>query len=282
MWCPNCKNEYREGITVCADCGAPLVEELQEESAAEPDFSGEALSQQAEGAESAAPEAEAFAGREAVAADAEETDDDSVSQQGDEDSGEYVYDESEEILPGQPEIGRERLHRYQNSEERAQENRSSAFSLLVVGTIGLVAIILLFFDRIPAFTLGANKYMVCGVMGVLFLLFIVMGMVSMRSFRTLKSRAQSEHTLEEAIRRWCAESLSAQGIDGEIAEAGAGTDALPQPEDENYEERMYFLRTDRIRERIEAQFVNLDRAFAEHFAEEYYEELYAKEQTQES
>ena len=31
-WCPNCKNEYRAGITVCADCGAPLVDELTEEN----------------------------------------------------------------------------------------------------------------------------------------------------------------------------------------------------------------------------------------------------------
>lgn len=30
-WCPNCKNEYREGITVCADCGATLVDELPKE-----------------------------------------------------------------------------------------------------------------------------------------------------------------------------------------------------------------------------------------------------------
>ncbi|MCR5331860.1 MAG: hypothetical protein K6E62_11855 [Lachnospiraceae bacterium] len=30
-WCPKCKNEYQEGITVCADCGIPLVDELPAE-----------------------------------------------------------------------------------------------------------------------------------------------------------------------------------------------------------------------------------------------------------
>lgn len=30
-WCPKCKNEYREGITVCADCGTALVDDIAEE-----------------------------------------------------------------------------------------------------------------------------------------------------------------------------------------------------------------------------------------------------------
>ncbi|MCI8306818.1 MAG: hypothetical protein HFH14_02090 [Lachnospiraceae bacterium] len=29
-WCPKCKNEYREGITICSDCNAPLVDDLSE------------------------------------------------------------------------------------------------------------------------------------------------------------------------------------------------------------------------------------------------------------
>ena len=29
-WCPKCKNEYKEGYTVCADCGSQLVETLEE------------------------------------------------------------------------------------------------------------------------------------------------------------------------------------------------------------------------------------------------------------
>ena len=27
-WCPKCKNEYKAGYTICADCGSELVESL--------------------------------------------------------------------------------------------------------------------------------------------------------------------------------------------------------------------------------------------------------------
>lgn len=36
MWCPKCKSEYREGFTLCSECGATLVAELPKEPAFEP------------------------------------------------------------------------------------------------------------------------------------------------------------------------------------------------------------------------------------------------------
>lgn len=34
MFCPKCKTKYRKGITICPDCSAPLVEQLESEKEA--------------------------------------------------------------------------------------------------------------------------------------------------------------------------------------------------------------------------------------------------------
>lgn len=39
-FCPNCKAEYREGFTLCADCQETLVEALPDEQGSESDFIG--------------------------------------------------------------------------------------------------------------------------------------------------------------------------------------------------------------------------------------------------
>jgi hypothetical protein len=40
MFCPECRTEYREGFTACADCGVDLVPELPPEPVPEPSSEG--------------------------------------------------------------------------------------------------------------------------------------------------------------------------------------------------------------------------------------------------
>ena len=113
-WCPICKNEYREGIKLCAECKVELVDYLEEttEQSAEID------------------EQEKIARLHAmIAAAQEETDDE---------------DSAEEDPP--------MYHAYQNSAAKAEDNRTSAYTLFFVGILGFIGVILIFTGVIPVFS----------------------------------------------------------------------------------------------------------------------------------
>ena len=160
------------------------------------------------------------------------------------------------------------MPQYRSSEAKAEDNRTSACTLLAVGGIGFVAVLLVFFDVIPLYqNAGINKYLVCGVMGAMFVLFIVFGFVSMRDSRLLSVKAKSENSLLSEITRWCQENLDGAVIDGEILEEEESLDDLT-------EEEKYYRRTEKIRAAIDDKFMNLDEAFVEAFVDGYYQEMY--------
>lgn len=180
-WCPICKNEYREGIKLCAECQVELVEHLEdeEEQNAEPE------------------EQEQIARLQAMIAAVQE------------ESGE------EEVPEEEPATYRT----YRNSAVKAEDNRISAYMLFLVGILGFAGVILVFTGIIPLFpAAGTTRYFVCGVMGALFILFIVFGVVSMRDSKLLLVQAQSENSLLAEITRWCDENLTAEQIDSGLFE----------------------------------------------------------------
>lgn len=229
-WCPNCKNEYVEGIMICADCGAKLVDSLDEISEEKPrEISGE----YAEISE----ELEAL--------------------------GEMTQEELAEAAAAAKERGTWR-RQYQNSAQKAEDNKSSAYTLLCIGAVGLIAVILVMLDVIPLYqNAGVTKYFVCGVMGALFLIFLILGVISMKNFKTLSADAESEKSLVERMRKWCEENLGPEQIDEGLFE-----------EEELSEEQKYFMRTDKMKQMIEGKFMNLEEAFLDHFIDEYYQEIF--------
>ncbi|MBO5207884.1 MAG: hypothetical protein J6B68_00915 [Lachnospiraceae bacterium] len=238
-WCPKCENEYVEGIKVCADCGTELVENLEEYKAQQ---EAEALEKQTAGF----MEVEDFEVEEEI-----------------EKTEEAVKTEMSEENP-EPIKPQRRTGAYRNSAQKAEENKSSAYTLLVVGFFGLVAVVLVLFGIIPLYQNNATtRYLLCGVMGVLFLLFIIFGIVSMRTFKVLSVQAKSEDTLLMEITKWCQENLSAQVVDSGLSDM----EDLP-------EEQKYFKRADKMKQMIKDKFMNLDEAFLDHFVDDYYQNLF--------
>lgn len=158
---------------------------------------------------------------------------------------------------------------YQSNIKKAEENRSSAYMLMIIGGIGLIIVILFLLGIINIALFASNKYMVCGGMGFLFAVFFVMGVISLKSSKTFEQRAKEENNLTTEMKKWCEENMTAAVID-EIY--SADKDELAAGEDS--EEVKYFKRTERMREMINHQFVNLDEGFLDAFIDEYYPAIF--------
>lgn len=207
-WCPKCKNEYREGITVCADCGCELVAEEPKE---------------------------------------------------------VKIPTTEEILNGNLSDEQKELRAslnasvYKKSADKAEDNKSSAWTLLVVGGIGMLAMLLGMAGLLP-FRLG-NPFMFYGVMSAVFIIFIIMGIVSMKNAKVYAEQAETENTLFETMKQWCEAHLKADEIDARL-------DVEAEDLQELSDEVLYFKRYEKLKEVLNDQFMNLDQDFLDNFLDE--------------
>ena len=283
-WCPKCKNEYREGITVCPDCGETLVneEELtdwrsvlfgeQDEMEELKDFltyNGIQKSRitfdeteqvyelfvDAKDEKQAKTIARIFLeqlekGRKETVVEEENAVD------------EFLLPEEEEKPETVNDVSAQGGLTYMNSGAKAEENRSSAWVLLIVGAIGMIVMILGITGVLP-FNIG-NPYMFYGVMSAVFILFLVMGVVSMRNAKIFEKKAESENSLVDTLLKWSAENLTAEKIDAQIENAAD----IP-------EEALYYKRFEVIRSRMNHQFMNLDQQMLENLIDtKIYEQIF--------
>lgn len=182
-WCPKCETEYREGISVCADCGSALVEGLSEQK------------------ETSTPE----------------TPEEMIQNMNEENARIFLEETRKEAMERRRRLA-EGPGVYVESSKKAQDFKSGALSLLFVGGIGLIFIVLILIGVIPLHMNLFSKYLIIGVMGTLFILFIVMGFLSIKSYKMFEIKATEEDNLTKNLQAWCKDNLTKDLIDADLEE----------------------------------------------------------------
>lgn len=294
--CPKCRNEYRDGITVCADCGCQLVSEKEIVDRVPLIFGDEEAMRQLK----EYLEYSGLKDMEIVYDEKEAVYDLLINVKDKQRASKLVavfmqqeqMRQAQEVVRMQEEQARREAENpqpqwfgmgteeqktqvsrqaqpvrrspggYQNKSERAAENRSSAWTLLIVGSVGLIFLILVLAGVLPLQFRGINRYLVGGIMGVLFVIFIVMGFVSLKNSKQYAKEADSENSLKNTMEKWCRENL-----DGTKVDATLQLDTAP-------EEEWYFRRVALLKAVLNRQFVNLDQEFLDHFVDDMYDTIF--------
>lgn len=157
---------------------------------------------------------------------------------------------------------------YQDSAQLSKENKSSAYILLILGILGVITLVLIFFDVIPLYSGMTSKIITSIVMGTLFVVFIIMGIASMKNAKKLEEMATSENDLTNKIIDFCEQNLSAEMIDNDLRD---------EEWDSLEDEIKYFKRIEHIRELITKQFMNLEEDYVDYMCDEIYSGFYEEE-----
>ena len=281
-WCPNCKNEYKAGYTVCADCGATLVESLEEGKKAVY-FGGENELYQisdfmrANGMKNTEISYDKKEGTYELLVEA----DDVVQAQkmihvylqkiaapNEAKKQQEIHESySEEELAAMKQMKEAYIKEmerkpYEDTAKIAEEYKSGADSLLIVGVVGIIALVLLHLGVIPISLPPFTKWMITGVMGFLFVVFVFMGIASRKSYANLKEQAGSDHDTKEDVIKYLKENVNPVEFDADLITDDPGMEIL------------YFRRMEKLKAMVFSYADGIDVSFAEYILEEVYPDIF--------
>lgn len=223
-WCPECKNEYREGITTCVDCSIPLVDSLE-------DINKRNISN-------------------------EEYETDGSSEAIDESDAEEAQEDYNSLIDN-----RKPSSVYVKKEDKYKDTLSSAYTLLIVGFIGLLLLLLVVTNVINLNLASPGKYITYSGIGIMLIIFIIIGFVSLSTAKRLAVEASHENQLTSDILDWFCKSVSVDLIETGIT-------------DDMSEEIKYFKRFENIKKLIVKTYGELNEGYIDKLADDIYQKQF--------
>lgn len=247
MWCPKCKNEYREGITVCADCGCELVEDLSSVN----DLSdADSNSTENEFAENR------FTGSESADSESENINENADGEAVDADENEASEQDVPKSVPAA----------YVPKRTKYEDNKSSALTFLIIGGIGVVLVILHVAGVINFNLSTFSKYLTNIVMGAMFVIFLIVGIVSAKNCSRYKKEAAEEEAFTRQICSSFHELYTSDGIDNSCGINEQMT---------SYD--LWNLRYHYIENQIADEYPDLADDYLEYVTDKLYNEIYEEQ-----
>ena len=298
-WCPNCKTEYREGITHCADCKVELVAEYKDAVLSDAtvalvhvdeenrmfaqklhdflEYSGilsVVLEEDGLTGVYVTPEDEKRAKKcfkafysvesEKVMQKAEEA----AFLKGeefdyfgdDEEDSEEATSDSRAVNAAQASARKEEDagKKYVSAASRYEDYRSSGFTFLILGSLGMVFALLNFLDVISLF----GSTFSCVVLFVMFGIFLALGIFSFVKAGQLKAGADAENKTVEEAKRWMEQNFTKDMLNTVTSD--------DSEEEIQSEELLYMDRLDQLVARLLAAFPSLNDSLAEQLVDEFF------------
>ena len=161
--------------------------------------------------------------------------------------------------------GNEDIKVYQDKKAKAEDFKSSAYTLLFVGILGIAALILIEAGVLPIHLIAPGKYITYTVMGAMFVIFIITGIASFRSSKKYEGEAKAENEQTTAIKTWILANLTKEEIAAKAAEQSGETTIEDLPQD-----MQYFHYFAVLKDAVIQQFGELDTAYLDALCEEMY------------
>lgn len=103
-----------------------------------------------------------------------------------------------------------------NKVDKAKEVKSTSIMLIIFGGVGILLLVLNWFDIIKFGLNGYTEIMFTILMGAMFTMFFVLGLKSLMGHKKLLDEGNKEELLESEILKWCFEEMDASKIDEKI------------------------------------------------------------------